>query len=168
MKNQNSKLGKRTILWYLKDLFNLKTNAMKKLSILTTSFLAIGFALFVIVSETNAQDGSNEKTVLNQLNVEKPRNKIEVAFTNTLTFDSLVYIKNDLRTKGISVNYKKIEFDENNRLQAIECEVDCNDGFKGSFAIGSLNSQNKNKKIGFYRDYSKNAAIPFGTGGLKN
>jgi transcriptional regulator with XRE-family HTH domain len=40
---------------YLKDLFNLKINTMKKISILSAATLAIGFCLFVLCSESKAQ-----------------------------------------------------------------------------------------------------------------
>lgn len=55
-KEQQSSQKTQTIYWYVKDLFNFKTNAMKKISILTTPFLLVGFALFFVLnSETNAQ-----------------------------------------------------------------------------------------------------------------
>ncbi len=40
---------------YLKDLFNLKTNTMKKVSILTVFTLALGLGLFALCSESKAQ-----------------------------------------------------------------------------------------------------------------
>jgi transcriptional regulator with XRE-family HTH domain len=40
---------------YLKDLFNLKINTMKKVSILSTTVAATGFGLFALCSESNAQ-----------------------------------------------------------------------------------------------------------------
>jgi transcriptional regulator with XRE-family HTH domain len=46
---------------YVFDLFNLKTNTMKKISILTSSFLVIGFALLVLCSESNAQNKNKNK-----------------------------------------------------------------------------------------------------------
>ncbi len=171
-KGQNSNLEKHTILWYIKDLFNLKTNAMKKVSILTTLCLTIGLTLFFFRLETNAQS-LNEKENISYAKTDndqkflKTNGRVQVAFTNELTFENLISIKNNLNTKGITINYKKIEFDENNQLLFIDFEVDCNDGFKGSFAIGHLNSINKEKRIGFYRDYSKKSKSPFGTGFLK-
>jgi transcriptional regulator with XRE-family HTH domain len=167
--SQNSNLENHKVLWYLKDLFNLKTNAMKKISVLSISLLMIGF-LFVFIVETKAQSenqkGLNGLTI--QFNEVNSIKKIEAVFTNNLTLDSLVSIKNELKVKGITVNYKLIEFDASNHLLKIDCEVNCNDGYSGSFAIGMLNSENKAKRLGFYRDDSKNAAIPFGTGGFKN
>ena len=152
-----------------KDLFNLKTNAMKKISILATSSLIIGLAVFIFVSESKAQSNSGNE-LSSSINVEnrpcyvKTKDRIEVAFTNDLTFDSLVYIKNDLKTKGIIIYYKKIEFDDKNQLQSIDCEVNCRDGFSGSFGVAFLSTTNMNKRMGFYRNYLKNAKSPFGTG----
>jgi len=165
VKNSNRK----DLLFLIKDLFNLKTNAMKKISILATSSLIIGLAVFIFVSETKAQSNSVNKPN-SSINAEnrpcyvKTKDRIEVAFTNDLTFDSLVYIKNDLKTKGIIIYYKKIEFDDKNQLQSIDCEVNCKDGFSGSFGASFLGTTNINKRYGFYRDYSKNPKSPFGTG----
>jgi len=47
--SQSSDLKKPSFQWYLKDLFNLKTKTMKKISILTTSFLMMGLAMFVFI-----------------------------------------------------------------------------------------------------------------------
>lgn len=61
MPNNFSKTGHVIPNWleqlyrYVFDLFNLKTNTMKKISILTSSFLVIGFCLFVLCSESKAQ-----------------------------------------------------------------------------------------------------------------
>ncbi len=153
--NQNSKLKSHTILWYLKDLFNLKTNTMKKISILSTSLLMIVF-LFVFTIETKAQSENNKsmKSLIIQFNEDESIKRIETVFTNRLTLDSLVYIKNELKTIGITVNYKKMEFDANNHLLFIDCKVNCNDGNGGGFAVDSLNTANKNRRFGFYRDYS--------------
>ena len=45
---------------YLKDLFNLKINTMKKVSILTVFALAVGFGLFALCPKSNAQEMGNE------------------------------------------------------------------------------------------------------------
>ncbi len=122
--------------------------------------------LFVFTLEVNAQpeQTKNLKSLIIQFNKDQSIKRIEAAFTNALTLDSLVYIKNELKIKGITVNYKKMEFDGNNHLLNIDCEVNCNDGYSGSFAIGLLNEQKENIRFGFYRDYSKNSRNPFGTG----
>lgn len=160
-----SKLDKHAILWYLKDLFNLKTNAMRKLLILSSLSLIIGL-LFVFVIDTKSQtEKPNNNSLLIQFNEDKSIQRIKAVFTNHLTLDSLLSIKNELELHGITVNYNKIEFDRTHRLLSIYADVDCNDGYKGSFGIGSLNADNKKKRMGFVRDYSKNAKIPFCTGG---
>lgn len=46
---------------YVIDLFNLKTNTMKKISILTSSFLIIGFSLFALCSESKAQKKNDKE-----------------------------------------------------------------------------------------------------------
>ena len=45
---------------YLKDLFNLKINTMKKVSILSVFTLAVSFCLFVLCFDSNAQKTGNE------------------------------------------------------------------------------------------------------------
>ena len=156
MVNKENRYSK--LKWHIKDLFNLKTNGMKKVSILTISCLVIGFALFAFISETSAQPQKRS----NYINTEE---LVEVAFTNAFTIDSLMDIKNDLVKRGIILNYKKLEFDETNHLLLINCEVVCPDGFKGSFEIGMLNSKEiMTRRFGFYRNYSKKVKSPFGTG----
>jgi len=148
--------------WYLKDLFNLKTNTMKKASILTTSCLMIGFALFAFIPKTNAQP----QKLPNFINTKE---LVEVAFTNAFTLDSLIYIKNEVANRGILLNYKELKFDETGHLLSIDCEVVCNSGRNsGSFSIGMLNLENKNRRFGFYRNYSKNAKSILGTGCLEH
>jgi len=48
---------------YLKNLFNLKINTMKKVSILTVAVLAIGFGFFALCPKSNAQKISNAEHV---------------------------------------------------------------------------------------------------------
>ncbi|MDD3033469.1 MAG: helix-turn-helix domain-containing protein [Bacteroidales bacterium] len=164
---QSLNTGKHTILWYVKDLFNFKTKAMRKISILTASIILI---TLLCVNFLNAEDQTErlktKKSLSIQMNDNKSIKRVEVAFTHSLTLDSLIKIKNDLQKIGIVIHYKKIEFDLFNLLVNLDCEVICNDGFSGSFGTGVLNSQNPRKRIGFYRDYSPNAESPFGTGFL--
>jgi transcriptional regulator with XRE-family HTH domain len=55
--NQDSKLEfVKTILWHIKDLFNLKTNTMRKVSILSVMFCAICFGLFILINDGKAQN----------------------------------------------------------------------------------------------------------------
>ena len=48
---------------YLKDLFNLKINTMKKVSVLSAAVVATGFGLFALCSESKAQDDISKKYV---------------------------------------------------------------------------------------------------------
>jgi transcriptional regulator with XRE-family HTH domain len=47
------------ILWYVKDLFNLKTKTMKKLTILSIIFCSICIGLFTLATEIKAQKSEN-------------------------------------------------------------------------------------------------------------
>jgi len=162
---QTSKLENHTFLWYLKDLFNLKTNTMKKISIMSASTLLIVFLCFnILSSEAQSNTTKKQESLIIQLNEDKSVKRVEAAFNNSLTLESLVEMKEKLQDIGITVHYKKIEFDVNNLLTSIDCEVICNDGFSGSFGTEGLDTQNKNKRIGFYRDYSEDTKSPFGTG----
>jgi hypothetical protein len=88
---------------------------------------------------------------------------VVVIFTRTLKFADLMKIKHDVAKKGITVDYRNLEFDENGYLQGIDFVVDCNDGNKGSAKNLKLTSQDK---FGFCRKYSKNAKFYFSTGAL--
>ena len=48
-----------TILWNVKDLFNLKTNTMKKVTILSIIFCSICIGLFTLISHSKAQSPIN-------------------------------------------------------------------------------------------------------------
>jgi hypothetical protein len=91
------------------------------------------------------------------------KSKIEVVFNRQLDFNDIVKIKLDLSQKGIVINYKSLAFDENGKLKSIDFFVDCKDGFSGEAYDNNLLNQSH---FGFYRDYSKDAKSPFGTGGL--
>lgn len=157
-------LKKPSIQWYVKDLFNLKTKKMKKISILTTSFLMIVLAMFVFISKVQAQQDKKDvyKSIVVQYNDDKTIKRIEARFSNRLTFDSLIVIKNDLKANGVTIDYKKMSFDEKGYLLEIGCHVKSNQNrASGSFGIGFLNTINKDKKIGFFYDYSKDASPSF-------
>lgn len=91
------------------------------------------------------------------------KERIEVVFNSTLNMQSLIKIQRETAAKGIDLKYNKLEFDEGGKLTAINFSVDCKDGFYGSAGRSFLS---KTSRFGFYRDYSKNAVSPFGTGGL--
>lgn len=52
------------------DLFNLKTNAMKKISILTIAILAIAFGISSLTSETFGQSDSKVKKIIEKTNAD--------------------------------------------------------------------------------------------------
>lgn len=142
------------------------SETMRKISILTATLLLI---TLLCVNFLNAEDQSEKFKNRKSLSIEVNNNsvkRVEVAFTHSLNLDSLIKIKRELEKIGIVIQYKKIEFNVHNLLVNLDCEVICNDGFSGSFGTGSLSSQNSNKRIGFYRDYSPDAKSPFGTGFL--
>lgn len=164
--SQNLTLESHKVLWHLKDLFNLKTNPMKKITIISSSLLLIAFlGISLLNAEAQSRDVKKQKSLIVHLNKDKSIKRIEVSFTRHLTLDSLVQIRDELRTLGITINYKKIEFNLYNSLSNLECEVISNDGFSGAFGTGNLHSENKGR-VGFYRDYTPNIESPFGTGGL--
>ena len=123
---------------------------MKKL-IISLAFLTI----FFFVEGSGVTD--------NKKDIETDKKRIEVSLNRTMDFNDLVMIKLDLAENGITINYKLLEFDENNGLRTIDFKVDCHDGFSGS--ARNTNVQNQSK-FGFYRDYDENSASPFGTGNL--
>lgn len=116
--------------------------------------------LFVILSGLMLSSFTVSKT--HPSLIEKSH-KIEVIFNNKTNFKQLVQIQKQLHKRNIDLVYKELEFDENNGLIKIDFKVNCNDGFKGSAASDHLTN---NSMFGFFRDYSKGAKSPFGTGGL--
>jgi transcriptional regulator with XRE-family HTH domain len=165
IENQSSKLENKTILWYVRDLFNFKTSAMKKISILSASTFLFAFLCISIFSaKAQSSDLKTQKSLTIERNKDKTVKRVEAAFTRDLTLDSLVQIKKDLQVVGITMHYKKIEFDAHNLLLNLDCEVICNDGFSGSFGTVDLGTRNRTERIGFYRDYTPNSGSPFGTG----
>ncbi|WP_100614720.1 WG repeat-containing protein [Confluentibacter citreus] len=64
---QNSKLKSNTLLWYAKDLFNFKTNTMKKISILTACLLLFAFTFSnLFSSKAQSANPENEQKTENQ------------------------------------------------------------------------------------------------------
>ena len=135
---------------------------MKKISILSISTLTIALFLFAFTSNVFAQtSGKKKHSISIEKNPDKSIKRIEVRFTNEHTYDSLVFIKNALEKYDIQINYKKIEFNDNNRLKGISCEAFTKMG-SGSFSESQLDSS---RVGGFYCDYSKNAKSSFCIGG---
>jgi transcriptional regulator with XRE-family HTH domain len=157
--DQPFELKRHTIYWYVKDLFNLKTNAMKKISILFTTAVFIVLSLFIFNSEIKAQttSKSNSNSITLLKNKDNSIKRIEVRFTNYLTYDSLITIKNDVEAYDIKINYKRIDFDENNRLKVISLEA-ISDLGSGSFYMQLPDCTTTG---GFFVDYSKDAKTKF-------
>lgn len=164
---QSMQLNKKTFSWYLRDLFNLKTCAMKKISILSASaFLFVFLCISIVSTKAQSDNLKTRKSLTIQYNEDKSVKRVEAAFTKDLNIDSLVKIKTELQTIGITLNYKKIEFDVINSLENLECEVICNDGFSGSIRVLNTGSTSRYARIGFYRDYTPGCKEPFGIGQL--
>lgn len=154
---------------YFKELFNLKTNTMKKVSILVASSMAIFLFMMFISSSLNAQ--FNEEKIPSGLtitfNKDKTPQKVQFSASNNLTLDSLVDIQERLAAIDIIIQYKKLVFDDSYRLKDIEADVKC-DMFGGAFAITDLGNKDMDDGFGFYRDYSEKAKSKFGTGLLRD
>lgn len=96
-----------------------------------------------------------------QIAIGKQGDLIEVTFTNQLTWEDLHQIKLDLAAREITLDYVKLEFNEEKKLISLDFEVDCNDNYRGG-ASGQFYS-NKNA-LGFHRDYQEGTESPFGAG----
>ena len=159
---------KHSIIWHLKDLFNLKTQKMKKISILSSSMLIMAMTTFLVVSKIQAQSVKKQKpksgiTII--YNKDNSIKRIDAVFTNKLTLDSLMNMSEILREKKIIVAYRSMEFNKNGQLTGISCEVSENHSpSSGSFSVNYLDSSNKDKSFGFYYDYSTNSKSSFCTG----
>jgi transcriptional regulator with XRE-family HTH domain len=89
--NQNLKLKNHTILWYLKDLFNFKTNAIKKISILSTSILILTLICINIFS-IEAQSKSSEKEQKAELKSEDRKVDFSKDFDEFKIEENLVFV----------------------------------------------------------------------------
>lgn len=89
-KAQNT-LSRRNILYlHLKDLSNLKNNTMKKLSILTDGMAIILLGFFLLNYEILGQESSNKNSVTVRRDNTNSVERIDVRFSNYLTYDSLI------------------------------------------------------------------------------
>ncbi len=160
--NQLLKLKTHNFLCNVKDLFNLKTYTMKKISILTLAALMVTLGLYAINPDKEVIKNNNSITTI--YNKDKTLKYIEVRFSNNLTMDSLINIRATLKNYNIKVNYKKIVFNKSNHLQELYCEAFTELG-GGAFSNTFLDS----RVDGFYCNYSKDAESKFciGAGCLK-
>ncbi|MEJ7680792.1 MAG: hypothetical protein WKG06_23660 [Segetibacter sp.] len=118
-------------------------------------FLSLALIVAVFISSSSFRVKDDHKIV------EAPNNKVEVVFNRQLDFGDIVKIKLDMAQKGIILDYKKLQFDENGKLKAIDFSVDLKDGFSGSASNDELTNQSH---FGFYRDYKEKVSSPFGVG----
>lgn len=156
--DQNLKLESHTVYRYIEDLFNFKTNAMKKISILTSGALLVLIGLFAVNSKIIAQNevlGTDDSVIVFYNDDESVR-RIEVRFSNSLTYDNLVSIKALLESYDIGLNYKRIVFDKNDRLSEIACVAFSDVGI-GSFNMPLWDT----RKAGFFCDFSPDANPAF-------
>ncbi|WP_421872941.1 helix-turn-helix domain-containing protein [Marinoscillum sp.] len=142
------------LLWYMRDLFNFKTNRMKKISILSTTALSLFLAIFLISGTSPEKEKS--------IRIEKPQsgikviydenNKlelIEVVFSQLHSLDTLVQMQADLRKYDIELNYRMLNFTDEGLLKGIEYYA--SDGHSsGSAGIPKM----KEQTFGFYFNYS--------------
>lgn len=87
-----------------------------------------------------------------------------VVFNTKLELKDLIRIKKESAKKGIELNYRKLEFDNNGKLKGILFAVDCKDGFKGEAGRDDVSGTGR---FGFTRDFKKNSSMPFATGQLE-
>ena len=166
---QSTKVKKHhSVNWLIKDLFNLKTQTMKKISILTCSMFVTGSVTFIVVSKIQAQSIPKEvpkSGISITYNSDKSVKRIDAVFTNKLTLDSLIDISETLKNMNISLKYRSMEFDDKGQLTGISCEI-TEDGDLGSggFSVGHLDSLNGGNAFGFYYDYSADAESAFCSG----
>ena len=137
---------------YFKNLFNLKINTMKKVSILSISVLAIGLGLFALCSESNAQKVSISKYVTdhrsNGIVYLYPRTLTPVK--NTMKGDTTISMFGKYLVQEFKMNiYLNEEFvgraEEGDTIKLDEKTLFKKEKItiiKGSYAMKSLNSKN--------------------------
>lgn len=93
--------------------------------------------------------------------------KVFLVITKTSTEDELMKIASEFKVKkNIKIDFSKTEFSENGKIENLDLQVDCNDGFKGNTQSSGLLLLTKN--YGFFRDYSENPEVPFMVGEIQN
>jgi len=156
----------KIVMNHFKNLFNLKTHTMKKISILSVTVFGLVFlCINMFKVEAQSENPQTKKSLVIEFNSDRSLSKVAAAFTPEMNFDSLVKMKVDLRSLSIQLDYKKIEFNDDHKLSYVECWVKCDgEDYNGAFGIDLTTWENREERFGFYRDYSKNAKYPFGTG----
>jgi hypothetical protein len=114
-------------------------------------FFTLCIGLFAFVFLTNFV---KEKGVIKE--------RLEICFDKHTSFAELVSIKEQCEKLGIILSFKNIEYKNYGELSALSFTPDCQDGFSGSATSDDI--IHINQKFGFFRDYRKDAIIPFATG----
>lgn len=90
-------------------------------------------------------------------------NIIVLVIDRSTTQNELTSYKSQLKEQfGITLDYET-SFDETGMLEKVSLNVNCNDGFKGSF---KTTLTKRKQKVGFCRDYNKGRKVPFIIGNL--
>ncbi|MCM4170803.1 helix-turn-helix domain-containing protein [Arenibacter sp. TNZ] len=136
--NQDSDFKSHTMFWYLKDLFNFKTNAMKKISILSTSILISTF-IGINIFSTEAQSKTPKKE--QKIELENQRRKVDFSkgFDEFKIKDNYVFVTKNNKHGLMTIDGKTI----------IPCVYDKLE-FEGGYAITF-----KNQKRGLMNLYGK-------------
>lgn len=91
--------------------------------------------------------------------------KVYLLITENTTRNELTKIAAEFKRKrNIILDFSKTEFSEYGKIEKLNLEVDCNDGFRG-IAISSGKIL-KSKNSGFSRDYTKDSKVPFVIGAM--
>ena len=89
------------------------------------------------------------------------KKKIEIIFTPKMKKADLMKLKASLLKKNIQLDITQARYNASGFLTYLDFYVDCRDGFKGS---AYTNISKNTKRFGFFRDYTKDAEVPFGVG----
>lgn len=126
--NQHSTLKSHTPLWYVKDLFNFKTNTMKKISILTACILLFALTFSnLFSSKAQSTNPKKEQKVIENSSKNEQKSKVESQDQKYENIDRIefrdgfvILMKNDkyglYNSKSkviIPCEYDKLEIEEN-------------------------------------------------------
>jgi uncharacterized protein (UPF0335 family) len=131
---------------------NNQTQSLWKLFIVSP-LLVVFFLLFQV--ETKAQ--IKESVTTSDAKIAK----VEVIYDANTTLDEIEsdvsFLKEDF---DIDMTFSKVRFGAKGELLSISLAVETNDGFSGSVSSSDVAS----RPVYFFRDFSKDAEVPFGVG----
>jgi uncharacterized protein YxeA len=91
--------------------------------------------------------------------------KVFLIITENTTKSELTKIASEFKTeKNIIIDFSKTEFSENGKIETLNLDVNCNDGFEGTAISSGVILKSKNS--GFSRDYAENSTMPFIIGAM--